>query len=112
MFLFNILRNIRYGYSQGKSPSNKTPAYENYVHFVLGILFVLTLVSDMAVLYGNDALSIKKEHSSFFIKVFVFQKICFEVTGLKTFRISPDCHIKTWRSLKQRAILKIPSIVF
>ena len=50
------------------------------VHFVLTILFVLKLASDMAVSYGNDAFSIlvlstKKRYFSFFMKVFVFQKI-------------------------------------
>ena len=88
-----------------------------YVHFVITILFVLTLASDMAALYGNDAFSIlvlptKKRYSSFLKKVFVFQKICFKVKVLKTFKIFSDCHIKTCRSLKRRAILKIPSTVF
>ena len=46
--------------------------------------FVLTLVSDMVVLYGNDAfsnlmVSSKKQYSSFLKMVFVFQKICFKV---------------------------------
>ena len=85
--------------------------------FVLTILFVLTLVSGMAVLYGNDAISIlvlstKKQYSSFSEKVFLFQKICFKVKVLKTFKIFTDFHIKTWRSLKQTAILKIPSTAF
>ena len=67
---------------------------------------VLKLASDMAVLTGNDALAIfvastKIRYSRFLKKVFVFQKICFKVKVLKT------C-----RSLKRRAILKIPSTVF
>ena len=45
-------------------------------------------------------------------KVLVFQKICFKVKVLKSFKFCSDCHIKTRRSLKRRAILKIPSIVF
>ena len=70
----------------------------------------------MAVLYGNDAFSIlvlstKKLCSSFFKKVFVFQKICFKVKVLKMLKISTDCQIKTCQSLKRRAILKIPSTV-
>ena len=53
----------------------------------------------MAVLYGNDVLSIlvlstKKRPFRFLIKFFVFQKICFKVKVLKTFKISTDCHIK------------------
>ena len=56
----------------------------------------------MAVLYGNDAFSIlvlstKKRYSSFLKKVFVFQKICFKVKVLKTFKIFTDCHIKACR---------------
>ena len=30
---------------------------------------------------------------------------------MKTFKISSDCHIKIYRSIKQMAILKIPSTV-
>ena len=40
----------------------------------------------------------------------VFQKTCFKV--LKTFKVPIDCHVKTCRSYKRRAILKIPSTVF
>ena len=36
----------------------------------------------------------------------------FKVKVLKTFKTSSDCHIKTYRSLKRRAILKIPATVF
>ena len=83
-------------------------------HFVL--LFVLTMASDMAVLYGNDAFSILalstiKRYSSF-LKGLHFQRICFEVEVLKTFKDFTDCHVETCRSLKRRAILKIPSTVF
>ena len=47
---------------------------------VLPILFVLTLASDRAVLYGNVAFSVlvlstEKRYSSFLKKVFVFEKI-------------------------------------
>ena len=71
----------------------------------------------MAVLYGNDAFSIlvfstKKQCPSFFKKVSVFQKICFKVKPLKTFKMFTDCHIETCLSLKQRTILAIPSTVF
>ena len=83
------------------------------VHFVVTILFILTLASDMAVLNGNDKFSIfllstKKPSSSFMRKVFVFQKICFKIKVLKTFKIFTDCHIKLCRSLKERSVLKIP----
>ena len=56
--------------------------------------------------------STKKWYSSFLKKVFLFQKICFKGKVLKTFETFTDCHIKTCRSLKRRAILKIPSTVF
>ena len=70
-----------------------------------------------AVLCGNIAFSIlvlstKKRYSSLLKQVFVFLKICFKVEILKTFKIFSDYHIKTCRSLKRRAILKIPSTVF
>ena len=77
---------------------------------------VLTLASDRAVLNRNDvflilAVTTKKRYSSFLKKVFVFQNICFKVKVSETFESFTDCHIKTCRSLKRRAILKI-TIVF
>ena len=45
-------------------------------------------------------------------KGFRFPENCFKVEVLKTFETFTDCHIKTCRSLKRRAILKIPSTVF
>ena len=68
--------------------------------FVLTILFVLTLASDMAVLYENNVISIlvlstKKGYSSFFEKDFRFSDIRFKVKVLKSFTISSDCHKKT-----------------
>ena len=55
---------------------------------------------------------LKNGTSVFCKRVFVFQKICFKVKLLKTFKIFTDCHIKKCRSLKWKAILKIPSTVF
>ena len=54
---------------------------------------VLKLTSDKADLYGSVAFSIlvrstEKQSSSFSKRVFVFQKTCFKVTVLKTFKIS------------------------
>ena len=71
----------------------------------------------MAVLYGNDAFSVlvlltKKLYSNFLKKVFVFQKTCYKVKVLKKFKVSTERHMKTCRSLKRRAILKILSIIF
>ena len=72
-------------------------------------LFVLTLASDMVVLYGTVAFSIfvlstKKLYSSFLKKAFVLQKICFKVKVLKTFKMFTDCHIKTCRSLSNGSL--------
>ena len=83
----------------------------------ISILFALTLAFERAVLYENVASLfvvhwIIKHCSSFLRKVLVFQKIYFKIRVLKTFKISNDYHIKTCRSLKQRAIFKIPSTVF
>ena len=78
----------------------------------------------MAVFYGNDVFSIlvpkngkktkklKNGDPFFFSKVFVFQRIYFKVKEMKTFKISTNYHIRTCRSLKRRAIGKIPSTVF
>ena len=70
----------------------------------------------MVVLYWNDVfsilvLSIKKQYSSFLKRGFVFQKIYFKVKVLKMFK-NAYCHVKTCQSLKQRAILKMPSTIF
>ena len=66
---------------------------------------------------GNNAFSIlvlstKKRYSNFQKKVFVFQKNYFKVKVFKTFKSFTDYPIKTCWSLKQKAILKIPSAVF
>ena len=53
-------------------------------------------------------LSTKKQYSSFLKSVCIFQKIFFEVKVLKSFKISSNYQIKACRSLKWRAILKIP----
>ena len=97
--------------------NNEIRTYIYKSPFVFTILFVLTLASDMAVLYGNDAflifgLSTKKRYSSFLKLVSDLQKICFKVKVLKSFKVFTDCHIKTCRSLKRRAVLKIPSNCF
>ena len=52
--------------------------------------------SDKVVLYKNVkfsalVLSTKKGYSSVLKKVFAFQKICFKVKVLKTFKVSSDC---------------------
>ena len=73
--------------------------------------------SERAVLNENDVFSIlvvwtKKWYSSFLKKLFVFQKIWIKVNVLKTFKSFTDCHIKTCRSFKRRAVLNIPSTLF
>ena len=60
--------------------TGETPFFVISLYFVLCILFILTLASDRAVLYGNVAfpnliVSIKKPYSSFLKKISVFQKI-------------------------------------
>ena len=77
--------------------------------YIKSTLFVLTLASDRADLYGNVAflslvLSIKKRYSSFLKKGFRFSEI--------NFKISSDCHTKTYRSFNRSAISKIFSTVF
>ena len=37
-------------------------------------------------------------------KVLVFQKTSLKLNVMKTFKISSDCHVKTYRSLKRRVI--------
>ena len=72
-----------------------------------------------SILYRNVAFSIlelptKKRYSSFMKKVFISQKNSFKVIVLKTFKIS-DKNVtvhETSRSLKWKAILKIPITVF
>ena len=117
-----------------KAPSSKTPVLTKNMNmniwvvstskqlFLRGSYTEINIqkskgVTGKRLLYENDAFSIlllstKKLCSSFLKKAFVFRKICFKVKVLKTFKISTDCHIKTCRSLKWRAILKSPSMVF
>ena len=77
---------------------------------------VLALNFDRAVLYGHVALSFvvlwtKTQFSSFWWKVLVIQKTCFEIKILKTFKIPSDCYISLCRSLNGRAILQMPGTV-
>ena len=101
-------------FSKNKVVISKTPLFVIGPFWTLHSIFLL-LTSDLAVLYGTDCvfklfvLSTKELSSRFLKKALVFQKICFKV--LKTFKISSDCHMKTCRSLKRRAILKIPCTV-
>ena len=89
-----------------------------YVYIYIYIyIYIYTLASDVTVLHGNDTFSIlmrstEKRCSSILRKVFVFWKISLKVKVLKMFKTFTDRHIKTCRSLKLRAILKILSIVF
>ena len=54
----------------------------------------------------------QKRQFSFLEKVFLLQEMYFKVKVVKTFKISSGCHKKTYRSLKRRAILKIPITAF
>ena len=56
-------------------------------------------------------LSIFKRYSSYLKRLCVFQKICFKIKEMKTFKTSSDCHVKTWQSLKRRVALKVSSTV-
>ena len=50
--------------------------------------------------------------SSFSKESFVFQKICFKVKVMKTFKISGNCYKRIFWYLKWRAALEIPSPIF
>ena len=70
------------------------------------MLFVLTLTSNRAVLNGNVEFSIlvlstKIWYSSFLKKVFRFTE---SIENIQNFS---DCHIKTLRSFKRKAFLKV-----
>ena len=75
------------------------------VHFELPIQFVLTLAFDwvvfMEMLHFHSRNSELKTVLKFLRKVLVFQKTCFKVKILKTFKIPGDYYIKTWQSLKR-----------
>ena len=74
------------------------------IHFVLPILFVLTLAFDRTVQYENVALLVVaivilivlSIALSTLKKVLVFQKTYFKVKALKMFKISSDCNIKIY----------------
>ena len=96
----------------GLYPTMKGPCMR--VNFVL---FVLKSAFDRVVLYvyvvfSVIVLSTKKRYSSFFKKVFIFQKAYFKVRVLKMFQNLKWFSPKTCWSLKLRDILKIPSIIF
>ena len=101
---FQEVLKLQKNFPKNRVVTDKTPLFD----FVVAILFVLIMVSDRAVVNGNDVFSVsvvptKKRYSSCSKKVFVFQKICFKVKVLKSFETFTDCHIKTCRSFKRRA---------
>ena len=86
----------------------------------LPIPFILRLASDSAVLYQYIMFSIwgllAKKHTPKLKNTPASWKwfsIFFKVKVLETFKISCNCQIKTYQSLKRRAISKIiPSTIF
>ena len=75
-------------------------------YFKLFILFLLTLASNRAVLYGNVAFSFsvhwtRTRYSNFLKKVFVFQKTCFKV------EVSRNFYNFQWLSHKNMPISQI-----
>ena len=89
---------MKQNFQKNKLVTDKTLFFV-IIPFCTSILFVLTLISKMAVLHKNIGFSIfvlstKKLYSSFLKKVFIVQKICFKVKVLKSFEICSDCHIK------------------
>ena len=113
--LYEVLK-LKQDFRKNKAVAGKTPFYV-IGPFCTPHSILLTLASDRTVLYGIDAFSFlvvstKKQYSSFLKNVFVLQKVWFNVKVLKTFKISSYCYIKTFRSLKRRAFLKIHSTVF
>ena len=110
--LYEILK-LKLNFRKKKIVTGKT-SFFIIGHFTFYLSYHWLLI---AVLYRNVAFSIlvlstKTRYSSFLKRVYVFQKICFKVKALKTFEISSHCHIKTYQSLKRRAIVKIASTVF
>ena len=75
------------------------------------MLFALKLVIERAVLYGNVSFSVEVLSTKKLEKLLFFQKTCFKNKAIKTCKISSDSHIKIYRSLKRKAILKIPITV-
>ena len=105
--LFRILKKTQ---GRNKVVTGKTP------FFVIGSFCTFHSIC-IKIGFSNVTPSIlvfsaAKRCFNFSEKVFAFQKICVKTRVLKTFKISSDCHIKTYRSFKWSAILKIPSTDF
>ena len=87
----------------GIFPTNSLSVFDYFVGLALK---GLRLASDRVVLYENGAFAVLALSTKNGIPVFwsfsFFGK--FVVKVLKTFKISTDCHIKTCRFLKRRAI--------
>ena len=102
-------RGERYVYLKKTHPGANFTSPTCNVHFVLSILFVLTLAFERGVLSGKVAfsmvvLSTTTHYSRFSKKLCVFQKTCFNVRVMKTSKTSSDCNIKKCQSLKRRSI--------
>ena len=98
-FIEEVLK-LRQNFRKNKVITGKTPFFVTGLFCTSHSIF-LTLASDRGALYGNVAFSIlvlstKDRHSSFLKKVCIFQKIYLKVKVWKTFKISNNCHIKTF----------------
>ena len=90
--------------------------YWNKMFFAIGPFcnphsISLSMASKREVLYGYVTISIAvlsttKRYSSFLQKVFIFQKICFKVKLLKTFKVVSDYHIKECQYQKRQKCQK------
>ena len=108
-----------------KAPSNKTPTFSKSMNMNIWEVgtsnqhysICLNISFWQSSFVGNVAFSILyfqlKNDTPFFWKGLTFlRKFVVKVKTFKTFKNSSCCHIKTWRSLKRKAILKNPSTVF
>ena len=111
---------IKSSYTETKFSKKESSQQKNFVLYDRFILYTPFYLSEHQQLTAQICMKMclqsqyfqVKSTSGFKIKVLVFQKTCFKVKVLITLRISSNCHIKICQSLKRKAILKIPGIVF
>ena len=114
--LYEVLQ-LKQKFQKSQVVAGKTPLFVIgpfcTSHSVCVIIWLLTEQFCMEMLrFQSQYFQLKSSTLVFLKRARVFQKIYFKFKVLKTFKISSDCHIKTYRSVKCRAILKILSTVF
>ena len=103
---------LYFNFKEKKAVSGKTPFFLICPFCTSYLIWLLRGQFCMEMFRFQLQYSQLKNSNPVFERFEFFNKTCFKVKVLKTFKIFNDCHINTCRSSKWRAFFKIPSTAF